>query len=228
MREQKSLSPSEIQTAIILGGMMLAARWPVALYTGVLRGLERQVLQNVVLMAATTARVLLTIAALLLISRTVNCFLITQAITNVGEALVTGYVARRLIDPGHVGRFDLNVVRRVWRFAVSFNIVGALGTAASAADKMLIPKVLPLTAMTYYSVGALATGTLTMIYLAAAISLFPRMSYCWHRKELAEMNRLYQLNLRLTAYLCLGPVILLCFFPYEILYRVDALQGNRR
>jgi len=216
--KQQSLSSSDIQMAIVLGGITLAARWPVALYTGVLRGLERQVLQNSILMAAAAARVVVSMVALLLISRTVYCFLITQAIVNVGEALATGYAARRLADPGHVGRFDVNVVRRVWRFAVSFNLAGTFGMIAAAAPTLLIPKLLPLTAMTYFSVCGTATGSLQVVYLAAAVSLFPRLAYCWHHKDLAQMNRLYLLNLRLTAYMCLGPVMLLCFFPYEILY----------
>src|SRR5436309_1375236 len=70
---KQALSPAEIQVAIILGGIALAARWPVALYTGILQGLERQVAQNGILVVAATTRVGLTIMALLFVSRTVYC-----------------------------------------------------------------------------------------------------------------------------------------------------------
>jgi O-antigen/teichoic acid export membrane protein len=215
---KQSLPPSVIQMAVVLGGITLAARWPVALYTGVLRGLERQVLQNGILSAANTVRVVVTIAALLMVSRTIYCFLITQTLVNIGEALATGWTTRRLIDPGHVGRFHIDVWRRVWRFALSFNFVGVFGMLVSAADKLLITKLLPLSSLAYYSVCGTATGALPVIYQAASLSLFPRMAHCWHHQDLAQMNRLYLLNMRMTAYMCLGPVMLLCVFPHEILH----------
>jgi O-antigen/teichoic acid export membrane protein len=215
--KEQPFPPSEIQTAIIIGGITLAARWPVALYTGVLRGLERQVLQNGILSIANTARVFITIVALLVFSKTVYCFLITQAVVNVGEALAMGWVARRLIDPEHIGRFNLEVVRRVWHFALSFNLVGAFGTLVSAADTFLIVKLLPFTYMTYYAVCGTATGVLQVIAQAASLSLFPRLAYTWHQKDIREMNRLYSLNVRLVGYICLGPVMLLWFYAREIL-----------
>ena len=213
----QTLSPSEIQMAVVLGGITLAARWPVALYTGVLRGLDRQVLQNGILIVAATARVGLTLAAMLLVSQTIYCFLITQALVNMMEALLIGYVARRLVDPNREGRFHWEVLRRVWRFAVSFNLVGTFGMLVSSANMLLISALLPLSALTYYSVCGTATGALQMVYLAAAVTLFPRMTQCWKHQDLPQLLRLYQLNLRMTIYLCLGPVMLLCFLPFEVL-----------
>jgi O-antigen/teichoic acid export membrane protein len=214
---EQSMPPGEIRTAIILGGIALAARWPVALYTGILQGLERQVLQNGIMIVAGTTRIGLTIAALYFISPTVYCFLITQAIVNIVEAIVTGFIAGRLATAGIKGRFDMAVVRRVWRFAASFSLVGALGSLASGADKLLISKLLPLVELTYYSIATTATGSLQVIFLAAQTSLFPRMAACWEQQDLAEMRRLYLMGLRFTVYICVGPTIVLSFFPVEVL-----------
>lgn len=214
---EQSMPPSDIRIAIILGGIALAARWPVALYTGILQGLERQVLQNGIMIVAGTTRIGLTIAALFFISPTVYCFLITQALVNVIEAILTGCIAGRLANAGIKGRFDLAVVRRVWRFAASFNLVGAIGSLASGTDKLLISKLLPLVELTYYSIATTATGSLQVIYLAAQTSLFPRMAACWEQQDLAEMRRLYIMGLRLTVYICVGPTIVLSFFPTEVL-----------
>lgn len=214
---EQSISPADIQMAIVVGGIAIAARWPVALYTGILQGLERQVLQNAILIAAATARVVLTIAAVMFVSRTVYCFLAAQAVSNAMEVLLIGYVARRLAKVGAKGRFNLTVVRRVWRFAIGFNLVGAFGALVVGTDKLLISKLLPLTELTYYSVAWTPTGALQMIYIAAAVSLFPRLSMCWQRQDLPQMLHLCQMSQRLTVYVCLGPVVLLCFFPSEVL-----------
>ena len=168
-------------------------------------------------MVAATARVGLTVMALIFVSRTVFCFLVTQALANVLEVLLTAYVARRLSNAGVKGRFNLSVVRRVWRFAVGFNLVGTFGALVSGVPQLLISKLLPLVELTYYSVASTATGALQVVYLAAQTSLFPRMSACWQQKSLAQMQRLYLLGLRLTVYLCVAPAMLLFFFPADIL-----------
>lgn len=214
---KQSLPPADIQMAIILGGISLAARWPVALYTGILQGLERQVLQNGILVLAATTRVGLTILALLFVARTVHCFLVAQALANVMEVLLSGYVARRLAMGGAKGRFNPAVVRRVWRFAVGFNLVGTFGMLVSGTPQLLISKLLPLVELTYYSVACTATGALQVVYLAAQTSLFPRMSACWHQGDLPQMRRLYLSGLRYTVYACVGPAMVLCFFSSEVL-----------
>ena len=213
---KQSLSPADIRMAIILGGIALAARWPVALYTGVLQGLERQVLQNGILVVAATTRIGLTILALLFVSRTVYCFLVTQALANVMEVLLSGYVARRLANAGAQGRFSLAVVRRVWRFAISFNLVGAFGSLTGGTAGLLMGKLLPLVELTYYSVASTATGVLQAVCLPAHIALFPRLAAHWGQQNLEEMRRLYLLTLRFTIYLCAGPATVLCFFPSEV------------
>jgi O-antigen/teichoic acid export membrane protein len=214
---QQALPPADIQMAILLGGLAFAARWPVALYTGILQGLERQVVQNGILVVTATTRAGLTILALLFVSRTVYCFLVTQALANGLEVLLSGYVARRLALAGAKGRFDQAVVRRVWRFAVGVNLVGTFGMLVSGAPQLLISKLLPLVELTYYSVASTATGALQVVSLAAQTSLFPRLSYCWQQQDLGQMRRLYLAGLRFTIFACVAPAMVLCFFPSEVL-----------
>jgi len=214
---KQTLPPGDLRMAITLGGVALAVRWPVALYTGILRGFERQVLQNVVLVVAATTRVGLAILSLVCISRTIYSFLMAQALANMMEALLTGYAARRLANASGKGHFDLRVVRRVWRFSVSFNLIGAIGSLVSGCDKLLISKLLPLVELTYYSVAGTATGALQVAYLATQDSLFPRLSACWQKHDLAQIRLLYLSGLRTTQFICIGPAVVLCFFPSEVL-----------
>jgi O-antigen/teichoic acid export membrane protein len=212
-----SIGPADLRMAIVLGGMAIAVRWPVALYTGILQGLERQVLQNAILIVAATTRIGMTMAAVVFVSRTVYAFLVAQALANALEVLLIGYAARRLAKTAGNGEFRWAVIRRVWRFAIGLMIAASVGTLAASTDKLLISRILPLSNLTYYSVCATATGALQVIYLAAAVSFFPRMSACWKRQERTELLRLYLVNLRMTVYLCLGPVLVLCFFSLEVL-----------
>jgi len=214
---KQSQSPVNIRTAIILGGIAIGARWPVALYTGILQGLERQVLQNGILVVAATTRVGLTIALLLFISSTVYCFLFTQAVMNVMEAALSGYVVYRLANSGGKGRFNLAVIQRVWRFAVGFNLIGTFGMLISGAPQLLISKLLALVELTYYSVAATATGALQLFNVAVQTSLFPRMCSCWQQRDLEMMRSLYLSGLRFTIYVCMPPAMILCFYSSEVL-----------
>ncbi len=213
----QTLSTADVRLAILLGGLAFAIRWPVALYTGVLQGRERQVLQNAIMVAAALARVGTALAALLLVARTVECFLVAQTVVNVVEVVLFRQAARGVLGRDSRGGFSLAVVRRVWRYAVGVNLVGTFGMLVSGADKLLISKLLPLAQLTYYSMASTATGALQFIYLALQVSLFPRLASAWHRKDLAEVRRNYLMGMRVSVVLCAPLAFVLLFFPDEIL-----------
>lgn len=213
---RQSLPPADIQLAIALGGLAMAARWPASLYNGILQGLERQVLQNGILVVAATLRISITIIAIVFFVRTVYCFLVAQAVSNMLEVLLIGTIARRLARTDSQARFDVDVVRRVWRFAIGFNLIGAFGMLVSGAPQLLISKLLPLDELTYYSLASTAAGVLLVISTAAQNTLFPRFSACWQRQEFAEIQKLYAISLRFTVYICAAPLAVLYFFPSEV------------
>jgi O-antigen/teichoic acid export membrane protein len=214
---RQALPPETLEFAIILGGLTLAARWPIALYTGILNGLERQVVVSGIVILTSSGRAAITVMALIFISPTASTFIIAQGIANAIELSIYAYIAHRLAKGGVRGRFDVAVVRKVWRFAVGLNLTGTSGMLISGAPQLIISKILPLVELTYYSVASTATGALQVLSIATQATLFPRLASCWHKRDLIKTQELYVGGVRFTVFACVAPAMALCFFPTEVL-----------
>ena len=70
------------------------------------------------------------------------------------------------------GRFDKTELQRTWRFALSFNLCGALGMLVMSTDRLLITKLLPINDLTYYAICLTATGPMLVIYIAVSSATF--------------------------------------------------------
>ena len=70
----KDLSPSSVQTAVVLMGLCVAFQWPIGFYSGGLMGLQRQVLLNGINVAMATFRGVGAVLILWLVSPTVEAF----------------------------------------------------------------------------------------------------------------------------------------------------------
>ena len=79
------LEPAVVKQALMITGGVVALRWPVAFYSGGLRGLDRQPLLNLILCACATLRGLGSVLVLWLISPTIQAFFMFQIIVSAVE-----------------------------------------------------------------------------------------------------------------------------------------------
>jgi O-antigen/teichoic acid export membrane protein len=213
------LTRSEVQLAVMIMAISFAARWPVSLYTGVLRGQQRQVLQNAIFIAVQSFRMLGALAVVIWVSRTLVAFLLWQVLANMLEVAVCAAFAwsglrRQTRQPA---RFDARVLTGVWRFALGINAVGVLGMVLSQSDRLVISKTLPLEQLGYYSVAATAAGLLYLISYAVSTAVFPRFSAYWASGSVSLISREYHGSLQVIAFLGVAAGLALAFFSFDIL-----------
>jgi O-antigen/teichoic acid export membrane protein len=213
------LSLTEVQLAIAITAGTIAVRWPVSLYTGVLQGLQKQVLQNVVFIGAGTLRTLGALAVVAWFSQTITAFLLAQAAASVVEVsiyflLSWGSLNRGSSDPVC---FRADLLRGVWRFALSFNAVGVLGVAVSNVDRIVIGKYLPLPQLGYYAIASTAAGIMPLISYAVMTAIFPRFSAHAAAGDRDSLSRNYHRSVQAIAFPAVAISMAVVFFSRDIL-----------
>jgi O-antigen/teichoic acid export membrane protein len=214
------LTPQQVQVSIYMMALMFAARWPMTLYAGAFRGLQKQFLLNFITIMAATLRVVVAIVLLRYISSQVTIFMSWQAISCGIEIIFLLFFAWKELektskDKPHI---DLMIIKRVWKFALSFNMVGVLGMILSQAGILIGSKFVNLSELGYYSVAATAAGSLTLIAYSVGTAIFPRFAADTERKDNQALSNGFHRTTNIINYSSFGFSFLLILFPTNILY----------
>ena len=214
------LSQSDVRLAMILAAATAAFRWPVAVYNGILSGLEKQVLANIYTASVGLGRVTVGISTILWVHSSVQALLIANLAVAVGEVIVLRLIARRALGLRHAAswRIDRNVVNRVGRFALGAGGVGALGTLLANVDKVLLGRAVSLQELGIYSTITTIAAVIPMLGNAVCSAAFPRLARA-SAEECARtsMSRELKDAVRLIFLITFPCLLFLASFGKEIL-----------
>lgn len=215
------LSPDTMRLAIAVFGATLMIRWPIELYYGVLRGLEKQPLLNGITSLVSLVTGLGTVAVLVWVSRTLNGFLIWQGVCGAFELAVMAFIAWRLLKGkgDHQPVFEFRILKEIWRFSASMTGITFFAVAFKQADKLIISKVLPLEFLGYYTVATNASNGLGHLINPITKAVFPRFSSLIARNEKAELARLFRSTCQAVAFFLAPAAAILILFPRDILFQ---------
>ncbi|MBI1920071.1 MAG: oligosaccharide flippase family protein [Geobacter sp.] len=216
----KELSHETAALATAVFGMTLVLRWPVALYRGVLRGLERHLSYNLVLVIAATVRAIGAIFVLFFVSRTVVAFLVWQLITTFIEiSLMTLFAWRGLMAAGvaEERRFDFSELRKIWRFVAGVSAVTVLGIALIQSDRLVISKLLPLEQLGYYTVAVTLASAMGRITGPIITAVFPRLTSMYSAQDKGELASIYFRATTAIVYAVVPVATVLAFFAGDFL-----------
>jgi O-antigen/teichoic acid export membrane protein len=215
----ESLTPDAVRDTVVLIVLTIAFQLPSALYTGGLSGLQRQVLLNVVSATVMTLRALGAVLVLWLVSPTPQAFFAWQLLMGIVHTAALSFCLRRnLPQPGHRARFDLQLLKELWRFSAGAWGIGLFATLLVQMDKITLSAVLPLAAFGYYSVAALVSSSLYYLIAPITWSVFPRFAQLGGLRAGGELARTYHMSSQLAAVAILPAAVLVVLFPSEILW----------
>jgi O-antigen/teichoic acid export membrane protein len=170
------LSSTEMANSITVVALYLALRWPVALYTGVLTGLQRMDLLN--LLKVLNGLVRLGGGCLVLfIHKSLYIYLLWTLISALVE-VVSYWLCTRRVFPSLPMRpkITLSALSPVLRFALGMNGLSILTVVIVQADRLLISKMLSLFELGAYSL-AHSTSFITASFISAiGAALLPAYS----------------------------------------------------
>jgi O-antigen/teichoic acid export membrane protein len=194
-------------------------RWPIELYTGVFRGLERQTYLNAVASGASLVNALGAVIILVFVSRTLTGFLIWQVGGSALELAAMAWLSWKLLkgESKHVPVFDTGILKTIWRFSATMTGVSFLAIILKQLDKLIISKLLPLSQLGFYSAASAASQGLVNIINPISKASFPRFSSLIASGEDKALARTYHNASRSMAFGVTPAAMALIFFAQDIL-----------
>ena len=213
-----TISTETVRLSIIIFSITVALRWPVSLYTGVLRGLEKQVPLNWTVIGITTLKGVGSAIVAIFFSPTIQAYLLWQLAAGTVEVVHMARMAWRMLPlNGYRRSFDLSVLRAVWRFTAGVGTISILAAILKQLDKILISKLLPLEQLGYYTVASMAGTGLYLFVTSIFNAAFPRFASLVSNSDTVSLAELYHKVAQFLSFLVAPVAGVLVFFSYELL-----------
>jgi O-antigen/teichoic acid export membrane protein len=178
------LTVHEVTASVALMGCALALIFPVQFYYGTLIGLQRQVLSNAILVAATAFRGGLSLVALFGFGSSPVIFFFAQTVASAIETTVLACVIWRLLPSSRQSlRFDTRLLQATWKFTSGAWLAVTFAQLAAVCDKIILSALLPLHLFGLYSLAVTMTTTIQRLAPPFTNSYFP------HFVRLLEQDR---------------------------------------
>ena len=187
----RTISPGEIQTALILAAVIIALQRQRTVYSVFLEGMEQQVLVNILQSGAAVARALVVLGAMLLIAPTAIVFLGAFLLVCLAELLVTAWYAWRAASGADKATFSTAMMRRLWKFLLTSSLAVAVGALLMSADKLVVSAALPLDVVGRYMFVSQICLIVLKLIAPNVTAIFPRLSASVRRGDAAEAKRVY-------------------------------------
>ncbi|MBN1877085.1 MAG: oligosaccharide flippase family protein [Anaerolineae bacterium] len=216
--QAESLPTSTVRQAVTLMGLIMTVQWPISLYSGGLRGMQQQVTLNMINVGTAAVRGIGAILILRFISPTIQAFFIWQAFTSTVQTLALAVALwRGLPSALSSARFDLDLLKSIWRFAAGMSGISVLSLILTQLDKVILSKVLPLEMFGYYTLASTVASNLLIVAYPVNYAVFPRFSQLVSQGDEESLKKLYHLSCQLSSVLVLPAAIVLSLFAPEIL-----------
>jgi O-antigen/teichoic acid export membrane protein len=168
------LAAPEVTASVALMGVALALLFPANFFYGTLIGLQRQVLSNTLIVAATALRGALSVAGLLVLGSSPVIYFSAQVIASAIEAGVLGFLIWGLLPPApQRPRFDAALLRSTWKFTSGTWLAVTFGQIAMLGDKIILSTLLPLHLFGLYSLAVTVTSTIQRLAAPFTNTYFP-------------------------------------------------------
>jgi len=213
------LSPAIVKQAFMIIGGVVAFRWPIALYSGGLMGLQKQVLLSGINVFEATLRNVGAVLVLWLISPTIQAFFIWQIFASMIHVFLTaGFLWRSLPKNSHRSRFQKEILFRIWRFAAGMTGISVTSIILTQTDKIVLSRILPLEMFGYYTLATVVANALLFLIIPIFSALFPRFSQLVSLHDQNGLKELYHKSCQFMSVMILPAAIVVSFFSSEILF----------
>jgi O-antigen/teichoic acid export membrane protein len=212
----QALNMPTVLTAVHTIGLYVALRWPIAFYSGVLNGVQRMDVLNLVKAGAATLRIAVGILVIV-ITRNVTVFLGWFAISAALELVAFAIVTHKMVPAlGFKPYFSLEAVRSVWRFSLTMAAIAILAVLITQLDRILVSKLLSLRDLGYYTLAYTTGIGISLLQVSINTASLPAFSEAAQAEPPAFVRR-YQKVSEFTAYAVALPCFALVFFGADIL-----------
>ncbi len=216
----ETLSTEVVSKAFVILGLVTALRFVENIYRSTLVGLQRQVLLNVVNGLMATLRSIGAIGILVWVAPTIGAFFLWQALVSITTLAILGIATYRCFPKGErSGRFSVDALKSVLRFAGGMMGVTLLALLLTQVDKVLLSKLLTLSEYGLYTLAATVAGGLYMLVGPITQAYYPKFCQFVAQGNTAALATNYHQGAQLVS-IVVGSAAIVLFFFAETLLRL--------
>jgi O-antigen/teichoic acid export membrane protein len=213
----QSLTSETVLVAVRTIGIYVAIRWPIAFYSGVLAGIQRMDLLNLLKAGAATLRIGGGIVVIL-IDPSIIAFLAWFAIGAVVELAAFAMATHRLVPTlRYRPQLSVDALRDVWRFSLTMAAIAVLAVLLTQLDRLVVSKLLTLRELGFYSLAYTTGIGISLLQTSINSAAMPAFSEAAASGGGEALRRRYAKTSELTAYAIALPCFVLVFFGADIL-----------
>ena len=214
----QTLPTPVVAQAFAIMGLVAALQFFESIYSSSLSGLQRQVIQNVIICSMATIRGLGAVGVLIWVSPTTQAFFIWQAICSCISLLVCATVVyQSLPSPPNPARFSKVALLSVWRFASGMLVITILALLLTQVDKALLSSMLTLDSFGYYALASSIAGSLAMLVGPITAAYYPRFNQLIVMGDTVGIHSAYHQAAQLVTVIVGSATAVLFFFSEQIL-----------
>ncbi len=211
------LSRETLLQALWIMALVIGLRWPVAIYTGGLNGLQRQILVNTLLAIFSSLQGAGALVVLWLIEPSVQAFFLWQALIALAHVVALRIALWRNLSCESKARFDKGILTNIWRFAAGMTGISLVVTVLTQLDKILLSKMLTLTEFGYYTFAATVAMVVYKIIGPIFTAYYPRLTELVSKNDQLMLVNTYHQGCQLMSVAILPITLVLALFSGEIL-----------
>lgn len=204
--------------AIVVMGFVVATRLWEEVYRSAIRGMQQQVWLNTVQAMLATLRWVGVLAVLVWISPTVQAFFVWQGLVSVVSVIIYARKTYQwLPDSQRGGKFSLDAIKGVGRFAGGMATITLLALLLTQVDKLLLSGLLSLEQFGYYALAGVVAGGLAQLITPMNAAIYPKFTELVTRHDDVALIKTYHDSCQLMSAVIIPPALILAAFAKPVL-----------
>lgn len=214
----ENLSIEMVIQAFVVMGFVISARLWEEVYRGSIRGMQQHVWLNIMQAVLATARWAGAFAVIIWISATLKAFFIWNGLVSLFSVIIYAHKTYHwLPSSDKTGKFSLDAIRSVGRFAGGMVIITLLALMLTQIDKLLLSGLLPLEQFGYYALASVIAAALGQLISPMNAAVYPRFSELVAHHDEKAIVRTYHNSCQLLSALIIPPALVLSIFAEQVL-----------
>jgi O-antigen/teichoic acid export membrane protein len=213
-----ALTDIEVRNAIVLMGIVIAVKWPMALYGGILIGAERQSRLAIINIANVTVSTGGAILLMHIFIPSIHLFFIWQAAVMVIFVFIYQNQAWKVIGTPSNFKFSFAALVNIWKFSAGMNGVALTSLALSQLDKLILSKILPLATFGHYMVAIQVASAAYLLLTPVFNVIYPKISGLIVTSKKDELLNFYRSGTKLLIITLCTATLFVGFNSTELVY----------
>jgi len=213
------LSAGSVFYSFVAYGLLVGLIWPVSLYQGILRGLEKQSFLATRTIVLSTISCVVTLLSFKFIAPTVVVFVVVQVFMAVVERCWMATSAWRFLTNGIScdRSFSWGAVKPLWRFSAGMSVVSLCALLVKQADRLILGLFFSVTQLGYFNIARSGSSPVEFFENSISKAVSPRLTKLVAAQDYQELLRVYRLSTKILATAVSGVGFLMCFFSRDFL-----------